>query len=188
MRKRTLAVLLSAAMIACSITGCGGNSGKETEGTTAQQEEAAGKKTENKEAEAAKTEAGGDGGITGKTEFANDKLLNLDLSIIQGYEESAKNVTGIDVTIVTSPDVAAYKTSIQQSIHDKSAPGLFTWWGGYQLQTLVDNGLVEDLTDLWKDYITPAGVSADIADAFTYDGKIYAAPYSILYNVILYNK
>lgn len=188
MRKRTLAVLLSAAMIACSITGCGGNGGKETEGPTAQQEEAAGKKTENKEAEAAKTEAGGDGGITGKTEFANDKLLNLDLSIIQGYEESAKNVTGIDVTIVTSPDVAAYKTSIQQSIHDKSAPGLFTWWGGYQLQTLVDNGLVEDLTDLWKDYITPAGVSADIADAFTYDGKIYAAPYSILYNVILYNK
>ena len=105
MRKRTLAVLLSAAMIACSITGCGGNGGKETEGPTAQQEEAAGKKTENKEAEAAKTEAGGDGGITGKTEFANDKLLNLDLSIIQGYEESAKNVTGIDVTIVTSPDV-----------------------------------------------------------------------------------
>ena len=28
-------------------------------------------------------------------------------------------------------------------------------WGGYQLQTLVDNGLVEDLTGLWKDYITP---------------------------------
>lgn len=189
MRKRAIAVLLSAAMMACSITGCGGNSGKETEAPAAtQQETAAEKGTENTETKAEAAEAGGENEITGKTEFANDKLLNLDLSVIQGYEESAKNVTGIDVTIVTSPDVAAYKTSIQQSIHEKSAPGMFTWWGGYQLETLVENGLVEDLTDLWKDYITPAGVSADIADAFTYDGRIYATPYSILYNVILYNK
>lgn len=187
MRKRALAVLLSAAMAASFMTGCGGNGGTETKAPeTAAQKTEAGKETEDKTADTQAAE--GDSSITGKTEFANDKLLNLDLSIIQGYEESAKKVTGIDVTIVTSPDVAAYKTSIQQSIHEKSAPGMFTWWGGYQLQTLVENGLVEDLTDLWKNYITPAGVSADIADAFTYDGKIYATPYSILYNVILYNK
>lgn len=187
MRKRALAVLLSTAMMACSITGCGGNSSQQA-GTQASEKQETVKQDPAADQGAENSEAAGSDEITGKTEFANDKLLNLDLSIIQGYEESAKNVTGIDVTIVTSPDVAAYKTSIQQSIHDKSAPGMFTWWGGYQLQTLVDNGLVEDLTGLWKDYITPAGVSADIADAFTYDGKIYAAPYSILYNVLLYNK
>lgn len=187
MRKRALAVLLSTAMMTCSITGCGGNSSQQA-GTQAAEKQETVKQDPAADQGAENSEATGSDEITGKTEFANDKLLNLDLSIIQGYEESAKNVTGIDVTIVTSPDVAAYKTSIQQSIHDKSAPGMFTWWGGYQLQTLVDNGLVEDLTGLWKDYITPAGVSADIADAFTYDGKIYAAPYSILYNVLLYNK
>lgn len=164
MKKRGLAAVLCAAVMLGAIAGCG-NGGEEQRSASVS-----------------------DGGSGGSTEFANDKLLNLDLSIIEGYEEKAKEATGIDVTIVTSPDTAAYQTSIQQSIRDESAPGLFTWWGGYQLETLVENGLVEDLTEVWETYITPAGVSADVAEAFTYDGKIYAAPYSILYNVILYNK
>lgn len=179
MKKRIIAMLLCVTMTIGLFAGCGNNQ-EEENGTT--QKEDGGQTEQDEDA------ADMDGDITGKTEFANDKLLNLDLSVIEGYEESAKNATGIDVTIVTSPDVAAYKTSIQQSIREESAPGLFTWWGGYQLETLVEAGLVEDLTQVWEDYITPAGVSADIAEAFTYDGKIYASPYSILYNVILYNK
>ena len=76
MRKRAIAVLLSAAMMACSITGCGGNSGKETEAPAATQQEAATEKgTENTETKAEAAEAGGESEITGKTEFANDKLL-----------------------------------------------------------------------------------------------------------------
>ena len=45
-------------------------------------------------------------------------------------------------------------------------------WSGSQLQTLVENGLVEDLTSVWESSIYDAGVSQGIADAFTFDGKI----------------
>lgn len=184
MKKRLLAALLCVTTATGLLAGCGGNGNAESGNANS-------KNTDNG---SANTESGNDVAesddveISGKTEFANDKLLNLDPSIIDAYEESAKNATGIDVSINTAPDVAAYKTSIQQSIRSESAPGMFTWWGGYQLQTLVENDLVADLTQVWEDYITPAGVSSDIAEAFTYDGKVYAAPYSILYNVILYNK
>lgn len=184
MKKRLLAALLCVTTATGLLAGCGGTGNDESGDANSGSVDSG----------SANTESASDGAenggteTSGKTEFANDKLLNLDPSIIEAYEESAKNATGIDVSIVTSPDVAAYQTSIQQSIRDESAPGMFTWWGGYQLETLVENDLVEDLTQVWKDYITPAGVSSDIAEAFTYDGKIYAAPYSILYNVILYNK
>lgn len=124
---------------------------------------------------------------TGKTEFSNDKLMNLEPDVLEGFEKSAKENTGIDVDVVAAPDVAAYQTVIQQSIRESSAPGMFTWWSGPQLESLVSNGLVEDLTEIWEKHITPSGVSSDIAEAFTIDGKIYAAPYSILYNTVLYN-
>ena len=61
---------------------------------------------------------------------------------------------------------------------------MFTWWSGEKLETLVKNGLVEDLTDLWDSDFVSAGVPEGIKDAFTVDGKVYAAPYSILYNPV----
>lgn len=45
-----------------------------------------------------------------------------------------------------------------------------------------------DLTKEWKDYYEKEGVNPSLADAFTIDGKVYAAPFSVLYNGILYNK
>ena len=64
---------------------------------------------------------------------------------------------------------------------------MFTWWSGSQLETLVDNGVIEDLTDIWNEYIIPAGVPESVAEAFTFDGKIYAAPYCALYTTVIYN-
>lgn len=181
MKKRVLAILMVLTLAVGTMAGCSGK----TEPTTAAPATQGG---QNETTGTATEPATAGAEITGKTEFANDKLSSLDLGVLQAYEESAKNATGIDVTVVSSPDVSAYKTSIQQSIHEASAPGMFTWWSGYQLQTLVENGLVADLTDVWEKYIIPAGVSEGIADAFTFDGKIYAAPYNVPYSVIIYNK
>ena len=57
---------------------------------------------------------------------------------------------------------------------------MFTWWSGSQLETLVNEGLVEDMTDFWDEYVIPNGVSADVAGSLTFDGKIYGVPYSCL--------
>ena len=102
--------------------------------------------------------------------------------------DSIGSLSGIGVEPVTYPDTAAYQTAMQQSIRGEEAPGLFTWWSGPQLETLAKNGLLEDLTDMWPDYVTANGVSADIAESFTVDGKVYAVPYSIIYNTLIYNK
>jgi multiple sugar transport system substrate-binding protein len=96
--------------------------------------------------------------------------------------------SGIPVTIISYTDVASYQTAIQQSARTSNAPGLFTWWSGFQLQTLVENGLVEDLTDIWQSHIIPNGVSADVAESLKFNGKVYAAPWALLNNTIVYNK
>lgn len=122
---------------------------------------------------------------TGTMEFWFDK--GGDQEIVNHLTEAWKSDSGVDVKITNYPDTAAYQTAIQQSIDQPTAPGLFTWWSGPQLETLAKNGKIADLTDEWKNYIA-AGVSPDIEKAFTFDGKAYAAPYSILYNTCLYNK
>ncbi|MDY4610331.1 MAG: extracellular solute-binding protein [Sphaerochaetaceae bacterium] len=121
-------------------------------------------------------------------EFANDKMGGVDYSVRAKVEKQATETTGVQVNITASPDVAAYQTTIQQSIRTAKAPGLFTWWGGSQLGTLVSNGLVEDLTSVWEDFLIPQGVAPALAKPFTFDGKIYAVPYSVPYTAVFYNK
>lgn len=130
------------------------------------------------------------GGVeaSGSVEFWNDKLLNTEQSEIDKIINSIEGLSGIGVEPVTYPDTAAYQTAMQQSIREEEAPGLFTWWNGPQLETLAENDLVEDLTDLWDDYVCANGVSKDIAKSFTVNGKVYAVPYSIIYNTMVYNK
>ena len=104
------------------------------------------------------------------------------------FRQALTEASGIPVTFIGYGDVASYQTAIQQSIRTPNAPGLFTWWSGFQLQSLADNGFLEDLTDLWQTHIIPNGVSADIAESLTFNGRIYAAPWAILSNSIAYNK
>ncbi len=125
--------------------------------------------------------------ISGSVELWNDKLAAEDPTVVDAIAQGATDASGIQVSINSYPDVAAYQTALQQSIREPEAPGMFTWWSGSQLETLVDNGVIEDLTDIWNEYIIPAGVPESVAEAFTFDGKIYAAPYCALYTTVIYN-
>lgn len=179
--KKIVALFLSAAMTFGMFSGCGSpgdaSSAKETSGSTASTSSAAGGET------SANPTA------TGSVEFWNDKLGGeTEKSILDALSTNVKDASGIEMKIVGYPDVASYQTSLQQSVKDPSSPGMFTWWSGPQLASLVESGIVTDLTQEWEDYYIPAGVSPDIGEAFKVDGKIYAAPYSVLYNVTYYNK
>lgn len=120
----------------------------------------------------------------GKVEFWLDKLGDAEKAA--RLSEAWKKDSGIEIEFTNYPDVAAYQTSIQQTIDDPGAPGLFTWWSGPQLETLAKNGKLADLSAEWDHYIAD-GVSADIKEAFTVGGKVYAAPYSLRYMSVLYN-
>lgn len=124
----------------------------------------------------------------GKIEFWNDKLANTDPATVDNLSVALETDSGVQVEIISYPDVAAYQTALQQSIKDASAPGMFTWWNGDQLNTLIKNDLLVDLTDEWANYYVPSGVSADVAASLSYDGKAYAAPYTVLNNTVVYNK
>lgn len=123
----------------------------------------------------------------GKTEFWNDKMADTDQSDLDAMRESIQSLSGVDLEFIAYPDTASYQTAMQQTIRTEDAPGLFTWWSGSQLETLAKEGLVEDLTDFWEEYVAPNGVPDDVKESLTFDGKIYAVPYSIIYNTIIYN-
>jgi multiple sugar transport system substrate-binding protein len=122
---------------------------------------------------------------SGGIEFWNDKP-DPELHIPLAAE--LEKASGVPVEIIDYPDVSSYQTAIQQSIRQSNAPGLFTWWSGSQLETLIQNGLLADLTDLWTRDLIPAGVNPDIANSLKVNGKIYAAPFNVLYNTVIYNK
>lgn len=184
-QKRAAALVLALTVAAGTLMGCGGDSGTGdtgNAGTTDNGGSAA--TTEN-------TSGGADAGTTvagGSVEFWNDKLQNSEQADLDKIFGSINGLSGVTVEPIAYPDTAAYQTAMQQSISGTDAPGLFTWWSGPQLETLAKNGLLEDLTDLWPEYVTANGVSADIAESLTVDGKIYAVPYSIIYNTMIYNK
>lgn len=125
--------------------------------------------------------------ITGSVELWNDKLATAEAGVPDVIAQTASDASGVEVVINSYSDVAAYQAAFQQSIREPEAPGLFTWWSGKQLETLVEEGLVEDLTDMWEEYFIPAGVPESVAESFTYDGKIYAAPYDSYYHTVFYN-
>lgn len=124
----------------------------------------------------------------GKVEFWNDKMAGTDAGILQRLTEALSANSGLEAEIIGYPDVASYQTALQQSIGTESAPAMFTWWNGDQLNSLAANDLLVDLTEEWENYYVPGGLSMDVAAALSYDGKIVAAPYAVLNNTVIYNK
>lgn len=120
-----------------------------------------------------------------KVLFWNDKLNDVvqAQAIITPWEESYGG------TIENNPyaDNAAYRTAVSQSIDSDSAPNLFTWWSGGQLEALATSGKLMELDDVWED-IVAMGVSEDIKAALSFEGHAYAVPFSVLNTVLFYNK
>lgn len=192
-RKRIAALLLSITVAVTALAGCGNSGGAGNDSAQNAQTEDTGSAAPETDAgdagaETDDTGAGETAAAGGTVEFWNDKMANMEQSSLDTVFGTIQSVSGYTLDMIPYPDTASYQTAMQQTIRDQKAPGLFTWWSGSQLQTLVENGLVEDLTSVWESSIYDAGVSQGIADAFTFDGKIYAAPWSVLYNVVLYNK
>jgi multiple sugar transport system substrate-binding protein len=123
-------------------------------------------------------------GSAEKVVFWNDKLNDVVQAqvILKPWQESYGG------TIENNPyaDNAAYRTAVSQSIESSSAPNLFTWWSGAQLESLATSGKLMELDDVWKD-IVAMGVSEDIKTALSFNGHAYAVPFSVLNTVMLYN-
>jgi len=168
--RKTLALVLAMfSVLALVLSGCKGSTTTTDSDTT-------------KEAE----KAGGDKSERTVIDFYFDKGGWTD--VFNGLGELMLEKTGTGFKMVPYSDTTSYQTTIKQSMQTNNPAPLFTWWSGFRMKELVDAGYVEDLTDEWKNYYEKAGLSPDLADAFSVDGKIYGAPLNVSYWYTYYNK
>ncbi|MCC7447873.1 MAG: extracellular solute-binding protein, partial [Anaerolineae bacterium] len=102
-------------------------------------------------------------------------------------EASAKAIN-IGFKSVPFPDTTTYQSTVRAALGSNKAPDLFTWWSGYRMEDIVKASGAEDLSAIWKKYLDSGEYSKGIADAYTFDGKVYAVPFNVAYWILFYNK
>lgn len=174
MKKRLLAVVLSVAMLASMLVGCGGSA--ETAGGAAD---------------------GAAGGASGEVQeitwmFWDDLNATEDL-ISKGYKEVVdrfnKDYEGkYHVTVVTT-NLEEYYPKLNALVAAGETPDCFIVSPGPNLDVYVDPGVAADLTSYIKadGWIDTFNGGEGAFSQQTYDGKIYAVPLNIAAACVFYN-
>lgn len=102
--------------------------------------------------------------------------------------QSAVDAVGTGFVTVRNEDPTTFQATIRASLSTDQAPDLYTWWSGYRMEDIVQAGGAADLTDIWQTYLDSGEYSQGVANAYTFDGKIYAAPFNLALWVVYYNK
>lgn len=102
--------------------------------------------------------------------------------------EAAGKAINVGFKSVPFPDTTTYQSTVRASLSSSKAPDLFTWWSGYRMEDLVKAGGVEDLSSVWDKYLKSGEYNKGIADAYSFDNKVYAVPFNVAYWTVLYNK
>ena len=119
-------------------------------------------------------------------EFDHDKVTWADNTDKMG--QSAAAAIGIGFTSNANADTTVYQANLRAALSSDKAPDLFSAWSGYRMEDIAKAGLAADLTDIWKKYIDSGEYSQGVANAFSFDGKVYAVPLLTAYWVVYYSK
>jgi len=117
--------------------------------------------------------------------FLGDELINPFVEqVIADFE--AEN-PGVSINFQPYPN-ESYKTTIQVALASDDRPDIFFNWSGEDTGRFLREGHLLDLTSYaeqygWYDTINPSAL-----DAFTFDGALYAAPYSLEAKYMYYNQ
>ena len=188
MKKKLLSVILSVAMVASLLAGCGGKTETTTE-STASTESAATEKTEST-GEAAPAASGEVQEITWM--FWDDLDATEDL-ISKGYKETVdrfnKDYEGVyHVTPITT-NLEEYYPKLNALVAAGETPDCFIVSPGPNLDVYVDPGVAADLSDYLKadGWMDTFNGGEGAFSQQTYDGKIYAVPLNIAAACVFYN-
>ena len=119
--------------------------------------------------------------------FAHDKgIMPSFQKFFTSQGKEAERVLGQGFVPIPSQTTDLFTSQMMAALPTKQAPELFTWWSAFRVKPLVDQNLVDDLTDLWDKHRDE--YDQGIRDAYTFDGKVYGFPYSIEYWAVWYNK
>lgn len=191
MKKRSLALLLAAAMVT-GLTACGGG-GSET--TAAETTKAAAAETPAAPAEGEKSDAPAEGEKSDAPAADGEEItltvwhIAIDetrhqtvTNAMNRFMEKYPNVKVVDVPNENDP----YKTKLATAMAAGEEPDIFVSWGGGWLESFIDEGKVLDIDDRVKeiaDEYYPAALSL-----FQIKGKNYSLPYSCGPVPVYYNK
>lgn len=188
--KKVLAVLLSTAMVATLLVGCGSTASEPaaTEEATAEEVPAATEEAPAAEEETADAASGEDETITWM--FWDDLEATEDLMSLQ-YAETIKRFNeadnGYHVDVITT-NLEEYDTKLNALIAAGQMPDVIICNPGPNMTQYVEADAVMDLTDIleadpeWKDSFT-----GGIFERMTYDGKIMAVPTNFAAACVYYN-
>jgi multiple sugar transport system substrate-binding protein len=127
---------------------------------------------------------GGGGGESSSVSLFHDKP-DWDYEMMGGL--SSEDI-GISIEPSEYADTTSYQQVIESSLRSGESPGLFTWWSGYRLYRLAEQGGLQDLTSLWDAQMEEGNLSEDIVGNFTFEGRQYAVPNAVSYWPVFYNK
>ena len=119
-------------------------------------------------------------------ELFHDKATWVDNTDVMG--QAAADATGVGFESVVNEDTTNYQATVRASLSSDRAPALFTWWSGFRMEDIVEAGGAADLTEIWQKYIDSGQYSQGAANAFAFDGKVYAVPFLTALWVVYYNR
>ena len=191
MKKRVLSVLLSTAMVASLLAGCGSSSSEQT-ADTGSSESATAASDDAGAAEATDT-AAADGEVQEITWMFWDDLNATEDLISLGYKDTVdrfnKDYEGVyHVTPVTT-NLEEYYTKLNALVASGQTPDVFIVSPGPNLDVYVEPGVTADLTDYLKadGWMDTFNGGEGAFSQQTYDGKIYAVPLNIAAACVFYN-
>lgn len=177
MRKKLLAVILSAAMAATLLAGCGST-------PDASDETAA--------SDSGETATADNSGVQEITWMFWDDLTATEDLISKGYAETIERFNAdyegqYHVTTITT-NLEEYYPKLNALVASNETPDVFIVSPGPNLAVYVEPGVAAPLDDYlaadgWKDSFTSDAVFSQM----TYDGKIYAVPLNIAAACAFYN-
>jgi len=100
-----------------------------------------------------------------------------------------RNRIGTGFVPESYPDLTTYQTTLRQSLlSPNTAPDFFKWWSNHRIKPLVDEGLLEDVSDIWAEGFRSGVWKENAASEVTFNGRQYALPYHFSHWGIIYNK
>ncbi len=198
MKKKVLSVILSTAMIASVLAGCGGGSeapaadGGSAAPAADSGSEAPAADSGSAEAEAPATDSAAGGAEEITWMFWDDLNATEDL-ISLGYKDTVerfnKDYEGKYHVNVVTTNLEEYYAKLNALVAAGETPDCFIVSPGPNLDVYVDPGIAADLTDYIKadGWIDTFNGGEGAFSQQTYDGKIYAVPLNIAAACVFYN-
>jgi multiple sugar transport system substrate-binding protein len=108
--------------------------------------------------------------------------------IFEKQGDLAEAAIGVNWEPSPYADTTSYQAAVLAALPTGETPDFFTWWSGYRIEDLYNQGVLVDLSDVWTQAIADGNLPESLGAAFEFDGKQYAIPGNVSYWVVFYNK